>query len=407
MTITYFSITLNHHVAPVVDELYKLVGDNLTFVEVVNLSKTKDANKGSTEDLSKRAYLLRAWESKEKEHKAMELARTSDVALFCGYPSLKYQIERLKEDRLSFEESERWLKRGLIGMLSPRLLKVFFNYHLRNWRKRPLYRLCNSAFAAGDHYRIGMYKNKCFKWGYFTSVGSLKENTACGCEKIVETFSDVSTSEITPLMWCSRFLTWKHPELPILLAKKLKKKGYKFHLDMYGTGELENVSKKLAERLELIDCVSFQGEVPNHQLHEAMRKAEIFLFTSDRHEGWGAVANESMSEGCVLVASDVIGSVPYLVSDGFNGFTFHSSKVSCSFKNPDESALDTLSEKVEWLLDHPSERKQMQLNAVKQMQEVWSPANAAKSLLLLIDDLKNGRGTSIKEGPCSKARTYE
>ena len=403
MTITYFSITLNHHVAPVVDELYKLVGDNLTFVEVVNLSKTKDANKGSTEDLSKRAYLLRAWESKEKEHKAMELARTSDVALFCGYPSLKYQIERLKEDRLSFEESERWLKRGLIGMLSPRLLKVFLNYHLRNWRKRPLYRLCNSAFAAGDHYRIGMYKNKCFKWGYFTSVGSLKENTACGGGKIVETFPDVSTSEITPLMWCSRFLTWKHPELPILLAKKLKKKGYKFHLDMYGTGELENVSKKLAERLELIDCVSFQGEVPNHQLHEAMRKAEIFLFTSDRHEGWGAVANESMSEGCVLVASDVIGSVPYLVSDGFNGFTFHSSKVSCSFKNPDESALDTLSEKVEWLLDHPSERKQMQQNAVKQMQEVWSPANAAKSLLLLIDDLKNGRGTSIKKGPCSKA----
>ena len=196
---------------------------------------------------------------------------------------------------------------------------------------------------------------------------------------------------------------WKHPELPILLAKKLKKKGYKFHLDMYGTGELENVSKKLAERLELKDCVTFQGEVPNHQLHKAMRKAEIFLFTSDRHEGWGAVANESMSEGCVLVASDVIGSVPYLVSDGFNGFTFHSSKVSCSFKNPDESALDALCEKVEWLLDHPSERKQMQQNAVKQMQEVWSPANAAKSLLLLIDDLKKGRESSIKEGPCSKA----
>lgn len=403
MTITYFFLTLNHHVAPVVDELYKLVGDNLTFVEVVNLSRTKDANKGSTEDFSKRPYLLRPWESADKELKAMELARTSDVALFCGYPSLKYQIERLKEDRLSFEESERWLKGGLINMLSPRLLKVFLNYHLRNWRKRPLYRLCCSAFAARDHYKIGMYKNKCFKWGYFTRVGSLNENTACGCEKIVETFSDVSTSEITPLMWCSRFLTLKHPELPILLAEKLKKKGYKFHLDMYGTGELENASKKLVEKLRLKDCVAFPGEVPNDKLHEAMRKAEIFLFTSDLHEGWGAVANESLSEGCVLVASNVIGSSPYLVSDGFNGFNFQSSKASCSFNNPDEAALDSLCEKVEWLLDHPSERKQMQKNAVKQMQEVWSPANAAKSLVQLIDDLKNGRDTSIKEGPCSKA----
>lgn len=403
MTITYFFLTLNHHEAPVVDELYRLIGNKLTFVELVDTSNDKDGKKGSNEDYSNRPYLLKAWECQENEQKAIELARTSDVAMFCGFPSLKYQIERLKENRLSFEVSERWLKRGLIGMLSPRLLKVFLNYHLRNWRKRPLYRLCNSAFAAGDHYRIGMYKNKCFKWGYFTSVGLLNEKEVFDCEKKVETFPDVSTSEITPLMWSSRFLMLKHPELPILLAEKLKKKGYKFHLDMYGTGELENASKKLAERLELKDCVTFQGEVPNDQLHEAMRKAEIFLFTSDRHEGWGAVANESMSEGCVLVASDAIGSVPYLVSDGFNGSTFHSSKVSCSFKNPDESALDTLSEKVEWLLDHPLERKQMQQNAVKQMQKVWSPANAAKSLLLLIDDLKNGRGTSIKEGPCSKA----
>lgn len=397
MTITYFFLTLNHHEAPVVDELYKLIGKNLTFVEVADLSNSKDGNKGSSEDFSSRPYLLKAWKSEENEQKAVGLARTSDVALFCGYPSLKYQIERLKEDRLSFEVSERWLKRGLVGMFSPRLLKVFFNYHLRKWTNRPLYRLCSSAFAESDHTLLGMYKNKCFKWGYFTNV------SRSGCPTNVEASTDVSTSEITPLMWCSRFLMLKHPELPILMAERLKQKGYRFMLNFYGSGEYEEVSRLMVDRLGLRDIVTFHGTVPNHQVHEAMRKAEIFLFTSDRYEGWGAVANESMSEGCVLVASDAIGSSPYLIDEGVNGFMFHSSKKRCSFKYPDKEALDSLCSKVEWLLDHPKDRQKMRSAARDAMVNLWSPQNAAKSLLQLIDDLQSGRESSIMEGPCSKA----
>ena len=34
-----------------------------------------------------------------------------------------------------------------------------------------------------------------------------------------------------------------------------------------------------------------------------MEKADIFLFTSDRREGWGAVANEAMNSACALVVS--------------------------------------------------------------------------------------------------------
>lgn len=181
MTITYFFLTLNHHEAPVVDELYKLIGNDLTFVELVDMSNSTDEKKGSTEDFSNRPYLLKAWENSENEQKAMELARTSDVAMFCGFPSLIFQVERLKENRLSFEVSERWLKRGLYGILSPRLMKIFLNYYLRNWRNRPLYRLCSSAFAAGDHERLGMYKGKCYKWGYFTSVERFSVETPGTC----------------------------------------------------------------------------------------------------------------------------------------------------------------------------------------------------------------------------------
>lgn len=78
----------------------------------------------------------------------------------------------------------------------------------------------------------------------------------------VEAFSDVSTLNITPLMWCSRYLMWKHPELPILMAERLKRKGYRFRLDMYGSGEYESRTKQLAKNLGVTDVVRFTVTCP-------------------------------------------------------------------------------------------------------------------------------------------------
>lgn len=39
-------------------------------------------------------------------------------------------------------------------------------------------------------------------------------------------------------------------------------------------------------------------------------------------KGWEAVANEAMSNGCVLAAADTIGSTPYLIKEGVTGFSF-------------------------------------------------------------------------------------
>jgi glycosyltransferase involved in cell wall biosynthesis len=55
-------------------------------------------------------------------------------------------------------------------------------------------------------------------------------------------------------------------------------------------------------------------------VRDHMEAADIFLFTSDFNEGWGAVLNESMNSACAVVASHAIGSVPFLLKDGENGF---------------------------------------------------------------------------------------
>ena len=266
-------------------------------------------------------------------------------------------------------------------------------YHFGGWGRKPLYKLCCSAFAAADQYKVGTYQGRCYKWGYFTRV-----------EKVdVEAFPGVSTLNITPLMWCSRYLMLKHPELPILMAHRLKNKGYRFILDMYGNGEYEIQTRQLAKELEVEDVVRFIGVKPNNELLDDMREHSIFLFTSDRNEGWGAVANESMSNGCVLVASDGIGSSPYLINDGQTGLLFTSPKQSSSFNRPDIAALDSLCDKVEYLLANPRKWQDIQSRSTALMQELWNPHSAAERLLILINCLEEGKDTPFVEGPCSKA----
>ena len=391
MKLVFYSIILNNHQANLADEFWGLLGNDYRFVELVEPNEGNA--KGGTDDYASRPYLIKAWRSEEEWQEAMRLACYAEVCVFSGLQALPFQKERMKRGLLSFDMSERWLKRGWVNLFSPVIFRMWLSYQRGGWRRKPLYKLCCSAFAAADQKMVGTFNGRCYKWGYFTKVDKFD----------VEASSDVSTSNITPLMWCSRYLMWKHPELPILMAHTLKMRGYHFVLDMFGSGEYEEQAKQLAGNLGVEDVVKFRGTMPNEQLMKEMKEHDIFLFTSDRNEGWGAVANESMANGSVLVASDAIGSVPYLVKDGVNGLMFKSASTKTSFGNPDQKALDDLTEKVAWLLDNKVKMKEMQRAAFLTMYNTWSPKRAAQNLLQLIDDLQNGRETSIKDGPCSKA----
>lgn len=59
----------------------------------------------------------------------------------------------------------------------------------------------------------------------------------------------------------------------------------------------------------------------------------------------GAVLNESMNSGCAVIASDAIGSVPFLIKNGVNGIIYK-----------DGNQKD-LSQVLMELLDNPEKRK--------------------------------------------------
>lgn len=169
MKLVFFSNSLNHHQVNVADEFYKILGQEYAFVTTIDTRKVE--LKGGV-DYSSRPYCIKAGNEEEAHRKAMQLARTAKVCVF-GAESLAYAIERAKTPNcgLSFELSERWLKRGLINILSPRLLRSMWHYHTL-FRKKPFYKLCSSAFAASDQHKLFSYPNRCFKWGYFTKTAA-------------------------------------------------------------------------------------------------------------------------------------------------------------------------------------------------------------------------------------------
>ena len=303
MKLVFYTNYLNHHQVLVADKLYHLLGDEFRFI--ATLPRNEKGLKGGL-DYSLRPYCILAAESENAKEEALRLAREADTCVF-GACSQEYAVERanVNPNALSFEMGERWLKHGWLTIGSPVFRKWAWNY-FRYFRKANFHKLCCSSFTAGDDIRLHAYKGRHYKWGYFTCVE----------ENFVETsMQDVSTKGNVRILWCARFLLLKHPELVIQLAVKLKADGYDFAIDMYGDeGHLAShdkvyPSKKLEElikKMRVEDVVNLKGSRPNSEILKAMEDGDIFLFTSDHLEGWGAVANESMANGCVLVASDAI-----------------------------------------------------------------------------------------------------
>ena len=286
--------------------------------------------------------------------------------------------ERLKKGKLTFRYSERvYKKKCKYYELPARAVKYFW----KHGRHKNLYLLCASAFTAGDYAKTGTFLKKTFKWGYFpeTKVYDVKN------------LMQRKQNTIPQLLWAGRFLDWKHPEHTVLLADELKQNGYSFTLNLIGTGEMEGQLRQMIDERGLSDCVHLLGSMKPEEVRAHMEQANIYLFTSDRGEGWGAVLNESMNSGCAVVASHEIGAVPFLLKEGENGLIYRSGDVRMLY------------EKVRYLLEHPEEQIRMGTAAYETIAQTWNAEVAAERLLVLAECLKTGKETPYQDGPCSRA----
>ena len=88
-------------------------------------------------------------------------------------------------------------------------------------------------------------------------------------------------------------------------SDSLKSEKMKFHYVICGHGKLEEYLKKLAEKLQVNDCISFLGY--REDMMEIYQIADLFIFPSFQ-EGLPMALLEAMAYGLPVICSDIRGS---------------------------------------------------------------------------------------------------
>lgn len=375
MKVTFVSNYINHHQIPVSDVLYRKLGDDYRFVETEPMARER-VNMGWNSDTSKIPYVLRYF---EKEELCRGLIADSDIVIFGGVDDEKYITDRIKSGKTVIRYSERLYKEGQWKAVSPRGLLKKYKDHTSN-NKRDVYLLCSGAYVADDFNIVKAYPGKRFKWGYFP-------------EFIENDGKKEKEDDCVNILWAGRFLDWKNPFTPIDVARKLKEENVNFRITMVGDGECrEDVEEEVAEE-GLKDYFDFPGSMSPNEVRVRMMEADIYLFTSNYYEGWGAVLNEAMNSRCAVIASYAAGATPFLMKHGYNGFIY---KESSSNSEIAEYALK--------LCRDAGLRRKFGDNAYETIAKTWNPENAANCLYEFMVNLTEGKVTFQKEGPMSEAK---
>ncbi|MBO4808943.1 MAG: glycosyltransferase family 4 protein [Lachnospiraceae bacterium] len=378
MTITFVSNYINHHQIPMAEELYKALGDDYRFVETEPM-ETERVSMGWDSDTASLPYVIRYYENPAC---AQLLIDDSDVVVFGGCDDESYIANRLREKKPVIRVSERLYKSGQWKAISPRGLIKKYKDHTSH-REDPVIILCAGAYVPSDFSIIKAYPNKMYKWGYFPPATE---------ENLSELFQLKEENKVTEILWAGRFIDWKHPDDAIEVAKRLKKDNISFHLTMVGGGDMEGQIKAEIAANNLQENITLEGYKKPEEVRQYMRKADIFLFTSDYLEGWGAVLNEAMNSGCAVVANSATGATPYLINFGNNGY---------AYKNGDIDELYRLTKR---LAQDNDERRKLGANAYKTIDTTWNAKKAAEQIIRLSRMLTEDIGIPDPEdGPGSKA----
>jgi len=366
MKLVFVSNFLNHHQIPLC-ETFKKTCDEFYFIKT-------SAIKGEAFVVSTEADYVLDYCDTTKTELIEKLVKESDCVIFGACPQHLIDI-RNHNEKLSFLYAERYLKRGLWRRFFPKVKNA-----VKSKTPRAMKILCASAYLPYD-LRLLSRQNDCFRWGYFPQV-----------KRYEDINSILDKKKKNSILWAGRLIPLKHPEYAVKMAKKLKDKGYDFELNFVGDGEMKSQLEEMINTFNLNDTVHLLGKKTPDEVREIMEKSQIFLFTSNRREGWGAVMNESMNSGCTVVASHVIGSAPILIEDGKNGLLFK------------DGSVKSLTTKVERLLKDKDECRSLGYNAYNFITSTYNAETAGKRLIEFSKAILSGEEITYKDGPMSKAK---
>lgn len=153
-------------------------------------------------------------------------------------------------------------------------------------------------------------------------------------------------------------------------AAILKDKGYRFTLDLYGTGGKEAELREYVTKHKLGETVKFCGRT--NDVDKVYRGCFCVINPSDL-ESFGLTLVEGMSYGKPVIAVSS-GGPTTIVEDGVTGFLI-----------PPRDA-QAIADKMAWLIDHGDESLQMGKEGRKRYKKLFSPQMAKERFIQIINE---------------------
>lgn len=371
MKVIFLSNFMNHHQIGLCDELNRLVGDG-NFYFVAQCKTFEEQSKlGYLEYNSSRDYIIREYETGIE--KTNELLDECDIVIITFSQGVKPIKRAQKQGKIVIWYGESLFKEYSKIRAFAKFIRA--KYYFDSIKNSNQYFINASRYGYHDLAILDKekYKNKSFTFGYFPVFDF---NEIVSFNKI-ETFS---------ILFVGRLIKWKHPEYIFDCAEVLEKENIDYRIDVVGEGELKESLQKEISKRGLQNKIHLIGAVKSYIVKNYYQNHDVFLFASDRREGWGAVLSEALLYGCVPIANNDAGASNVLIKDGINGFIFN------DLQSLQDKCLEL------YKLKENGELAIIAKNNRNMMLQTWNYKEAAKRLYNVMDAiLKNQNHVIYKE----------
>ncbi|MDJ0696718.1 glycosyltransferase [Mastigocoleus sp. MO_188.B34] len=251
-----------------------------------------------------------------------------------------------------------------IGVISGKLISTFHGYDITNYLEEkgervydPLFKLGDLFLPISESWKIRLEKLGCTK-------KILVHRMGIDCNKFTFSVHENPNNDRIRIVSIARLVEKKGIEYGIRAVAKLLIKKSNITYTIVGDGLLRENLEILIDELGIGEQVNLVGWKHQEEVVSILKDSDLMLAPSITSkngdcEGVPVVLMEAMAMGLVIVSTQHSG-IPELVKDGITGFLVP------------EKDVESLAERMEYLINHPTIRLGMGKAGRKQVEENYN-----------------------------------
>ncbi|MBR2761846.1 MAG: glycosyltransferase family 4 protein [Solobacterium sp.] len=371
MKITMFVNYADPQILPFARTLAQETEGNFTLAATEPFSK--DLLAFGYPDTNEEPYVVRLYETAGPLKAAASLAETSDALIYAHCPGEYFDLA-VRSGKPVFRFSQHIYRNGDLRHIPLKMKASYYLKHTVALKHKPVYLMCIGTYTAQDFSLTGSYEGRMFEFGEFPELLP---------------FDFKPVHEKPCVLWANDFIPSAHPEVfPDLVRTLPDPMKHSLEFVMAGHGELLEGIRRDIEQSHL--PIRITVPVCREDLHEVLKNADIYVMSSDYHEGWGNTLNLAMNFEAAPVVSTAVGSNK-LIDPFRTGMLY------------EYGNTEALRERIEELAGSPEKTRKMGQLAAASLKKTWNGEVGARRFLRLAEALASGRPSPFEEGLCRRA----